>query len=333
MSHASYLINLAAGDPVILDKSRDALVDEMLPRRGAGPRLRGPAPGRPRRRRAARTASTRPPNRCPSCTNARAACACGCCWRSPPARGAASAAGSRTWRRCSTRARGGDTHGDLLRHLPRPRVRPTTSAPRRATSGPSTPSRASIGLDRLRAFHLNDSKTPAGSRVDRHAEIGDGYLGLLPFWRLVNDAALRDRRRPCSRRRPGPTSSRRSRATWPACARSSARPARPGRPSRRRCPRSATRARGGYSGKPRPRRIYGRWARRRNRMFLIKYVTIATFRIRSITRPKRTWCSKRPDLERDQPGGRHHHQPLAPGVPREIAQPSTLLNTASASSA
>ena len=44
-----------------------------------------------------------------------------------------------------------------------------------------------VGLDRLRAFHLNDSKTPAGSRVDRHAEIGDGYLGLLPFWRLVND--------------------------------------------------------------------------------------------------------------------------------------------------
>jgi deoxyribonuclease-4 len=45
-----------------------------------------------------------------------------------------------------------------------------------------------LGLDRLRAFHLNDSKTPTGSHVDRHAEIGDGYLGLLPFWRLVNDA-------------------------------------------------------------------------------------------------------------------------------------------------
>ena len=44
-----------------------------------------------------------------------------------------------------------------------------------------------LGLDRLKAFHLNDSKTPTGSRVDRHAEIGDGYLGLLPFWRLVND--------------------------------------------------------------------------------------------------------------------------------------------------
>ena len=44
-----------------------------------------------------------------------------------------------------------------------------------------------IGLERLLAFHLNDSKTPLGSRVDRHQEIGDGFLGLLPFWRLVND--------------------------------------------------------------------------------------------------------------------------------------------------
>src|SRR3954470_5966486 len=44
-----------------------------------------------------------------------------------------------------------------------------------------------VGLERLLAFHLNDSKTPLGSRVDRHQEIGDGYLGLLPFWRLVND--------------------------------------------------------------------------------------------------------------------------------------------------
>ena len=45
-----------------------------------------------------------------------------------------------------------------------------------------------LGLGTLRAFHLNDSKTPAGSHVDRHQEIGDGFMGRLPFWRLVNDA-------------------------------------------------------------------------------------------------------------------------------------------------
>jgi deoxyribonuclease-4 len=44
-----------------------------------------------------------------------------------------------------------------------------------------------IGVDRLAGFHLNDSKRPLGSRVDRHEHIGDGHLGLEPFRRLVND--------------------------------------------------------------------------------------------------------------------------------------------------
>jgi len=44
-----------------------------------------------------------------------------------------------------------------------------------------------VGLDRLAAFHLNDSKKPCGSRVDRHEHIGKGCLGLEPFRRLLND--------------------------------------------------------------------------------------------------------------------------------------------------
>jgi deoxyribonuclease-4 len=44
-----------------------------------------------------------------------------------------------------------------------------------------------IGLDRLRLFHLNDSKRPLGSRVDRHDHIGQGCIGLEPFRRLLND--------------------------------------------------------------------------------------------------------------------------------------------------
>jgi deoxyribonuclease-4 len=44
-----------------------------------------------------------------------------------------------------------------------------------------------VGLDRLVAFHLNDSLKPFHSRVDRHQHIGKGYLGLEPFRRLVND--------------------------------------------------------------------------------------------------------------------------------------------------
>ena len=45
-----------------------------------------------------------------------------------------------------------------------------------------------VGLDNVGAFHLNDSKKPLGSRVDRHQHIGEGELGLAPFRFLLNDA-------------------------------------------------------------------------------------------------------------------------------------------------
>ena len=45
-----------------------------------------------------------------------------------------------------------------------------------------------VGLDNVGAFHLNDSKKPLGSRVDRHQHIGEGELGLEPFRLLLNDA-------------------------------------------------------------------------------------------------------------------------------------------------
>ncbi|HEX6241812.1 MAG TPA: deoxyribonuclease IV [Polyangiales bacterium] len=44
-----------------------------------------------------------------------------------------------------------------------------------------------IGLRHLQAFHLNDSKRPLGSRVDRHEIVGNGLIGLAPFARLVRD--------------------------------------------------------------------------------------------------------------------------------------------------
>lgn len=44
-----------------------------------------------------------------------------------------------------------------------------------------------VGFDRLKAFHVNDSKKPLGSRVDRHEHIGQGHVGLAAFGRLVND--------------------------------------------------------------------------------------------------------------------------------------------------
>jgi deoxyribonuclease IV len=46
---------------------------------------------------------------------------------------------------------------------------------------------ALIGFDRLKVFHVNDSKKPCMSRVDRHEHIGKGCIGLEPFRRLLND--------------------------------------------------------------------------------------------------------------------------------------------------
>jgi len=50
-----------------------------------------------------------------------------------------------------------------------------------------------IGLLQLKVLHLNDSLKGLGSRVDRHAHIGDGELGNSAFENVVNDARLHDR--------------------------------------------------------------------------------------------------------------------------------------------
>ena len=49
-----------------------------------------------------------------------------------------------------------------------------------------------IGLERLKAVHINDSMNPLGAHKDRHARIGEGYLGESAFGRIINHPALRD---------------------------------------------------------------------------------------------------------------------------------------------
>jgi deoxyribonuclease-4 len=51
---------------------------------------------------------------------------------------------------------------------------------------------SSIGLERLRFFHLNDSKHALGSRLDRHQHIGRGEIGRAGFRLLVNDPRFRN---------------------------------------------------------------------------------------------------------------------------------------------
>ncbi len=49
-----------------------------------------------------------------------------------------------------------------------------------------------VGIKRLRLLHLNDSKTPLGSRADRHWHIGRGHIGLSGFRRIVNHPLLKN---------------------------------------------------------------------------------------------------------------------------------------------
>jgi deoxyribonuclease-4 len=48
-----------------------------------------------------------------------------------------------------------------------------------------------LGIERVKAFHLNDCKKPLGSRVDRHEHIGEGFIGREGFRLLVNDPRFR----------------------------------------------------------------------------------------------------------------------------------------------
>lgn len=49
-----------------------------------------------------------------------------------------------------------------------------------------------IGLDRLKAIHINDSMNPVGAHKDRHQKIGEGYIGLEAFERIINHPKLRN---------------------------------------------------------------------------------------------------------------------------------------------
>ena len=49
-----------------------------------------------------------------------------------------------------------------------------------------------IGLNRLKAIHLNDSLNPCGSHKDRHAKIGEGCIGLEALVRVINHPQLRE---------------------------------------------------------------------------------------------------------------------------------------------
>jgi deoxyribonuclease IV len=48
-----------------------------------------------------------------------------------------------------------------------------------------------VGLEKLKCIHMNDSKKPLGSKVDRHEHIGKGFIGLEGFTNIMNDNSIR----------------------------------------------------------------------------------------------------------------------------------------------
>ncbi|MGH9723171.1 MAG: deoxyribonuclease IV, partial [Bryobacteraceae bacterium] len=50
-----------------------------------------------------------------------------------------------------------------------------------------------LGVHRVRVIHVNDSKAPLGSRVDRHANIGEGHIGKEAFRRILAHPKLRSK--------------------------------------------------------------------------------------------------------------------------------------------
>ena len=185
LSHASYLINLCATDPVILDKSRSALEEELLRAEQLGLEYvvlhPGAHLGAGERDGLAmvadslaavheRTAGLRV-RLLIEITAGQGSCL-GCRFEQVE--------------EMLSQTRGGQDIGVCFDtcHAHAAGYDLSTEEGYERTLGEV---QRTLGLDRIKAFHLNDSRLPAGSRVDRHAEIGDGYLGLLPFWRLVND--------------------------------------------------------------------------------------------------------------------------------------------------
>ena len=189
IAHDSYLINLASPDRQLWKKSVDALVDELLRAEQLGIPYVVVHPG-------AYTTSSEAAGlkrivRCStSCIGRPAAWQPGVCSKRPPGRARVSAGGSSTWPIslpvCATQT-GWESVSTRVTSL-RPAIRWPREKQYKATMREFN---ATVGVGTDQGFHLNDSKTPLGSRVDRHAKIGGGRMGLRPFKWLLADRRFR----------------------------------------------------------------------------------------------------------------------------------------------
>jgi deoxyribonuclease-4 len=191
LAHDSYLINLASPDPALRQKSIDAFVDEVERAEKLGLAYLVTHPG-------AHVGAGE------EAGLASVAAAIDLVHRCCP--------GYRVQVLLETTAGQGSTLGHRFEHLAR--ILDAVAEPERlgicldtchvfAAGYPLAPEPAYratlrqfdrlIGLSGIKAFHMNDSLRPFGSRIDRHAHIGRGCLGLEAFRLLVNDRRFRDK--------------------------------------------------------------------------------------------------------------------------------------------
>ena len=189
VSHASYLMNMAARPGPMRDKSIDALVDEL--ERAALLGLAGVV--------------VHPGVRAPDATDDDALALVGAAIRSALAR----RTGDETMILIEHTAGQGRTVGHRFEHLAgilarvegSPRVGVCLDTCHLLAAGYDIASAGGyaqtfdaferlVGVDRLRLVHANDSKRALGSRVDRHEHIGQGFVGLDGFRRLLSDPRL-----------------------------------------------------------------------------------------------------------------------------------------------
>ena len=182
VSHASYLINLCATDPEILRKSRTAFVDELE-----------------------RCAALEIPYLCvhPG-SHVGSGEEAGLALIAESVRGALEGTGGVQVLLENTAGQGTNLGwrleqlGELIRRIGNDRVGVCIDTCHLFAAGYDLRSpgayeetmgvvEEAVGLDRIRAFHLNDSRFECGSRRDRHADIGAGEIGRAAFRRLVND--------------------------------------------------------------------------------------------------------------------------------------------------
>ena len=186
VAHNSYLINIASAAPALRAQSIAALGEELDRAEVARTRRARHASwfvyDRNRGTRAA--ADRRRPRH--ACLPPVPAPVPECCSNTPPARAPISDIDSNTWPRSSNASTVRRAIGICLDtcHLL------TAGYDLCTEKGYADTFREfdrTVGLDRIAVFHLNDSKKPCGSRVDRHEHIGKGCLGIEPFRRLLND--------------------------------------------------------------------------------------------------------------------------------------------------